>query len=108
MKKSEGVVEFEDANNSETEVTVSECGVYTFVYAMNTPECSEVDTLKVGFEDPSDNVVSGDLEVSLEVDYDCPGGGSADCSNTITIAGTGPLSINWSMDLDTRMLPSAL
>lgn len=97
--ESVGVVEFEDANSTETSVTVSECGVYTFVYTMDTPECAAEDTVKVGFEDPSDNVVSGGLEIGLEVDYGCPGGGSADCSNTITIAGTGPPTFDWSLDL---------
>ncbi len=103
--ESVGIVEFEDANSAETEVTVSECGTYTFVYAMNTPECMAGDTVKIGFEDPSENVANGSFDVGLEVDYDCPGGGSAECSNTITIAGAGPPSIDWSMDLMQECCP---
>ena len=103
--ESAGVVEFEDASSAETSVTVSECGTYTFVYTMNTPECAAEDTVKIGFEDPSQNVALGSFDVGLEVDYDCPSGGSADCSNTISISGVGPPTFDWSMDLIQECCP---
>ncbi|MGB0929999.1 MAG: hypothetical protein ACPGVB_04440, partial [Chitinophagales bacterium] len=103
--ESAGVVEFEDANSAETSVTVSECGTYTFIYAMNTPECSEVDTVKIGFEDPSRNAITGDLEVGLEVDYGCLGSAEG-CSTSLTIAGVdSPPLFNWSMDLIQECCP---
>ena len=103
--ESAGVVEFEDASNAETSVTVSECGTYTFVYTMNTPECTAEDTLKIGFEDPSESIASGSFFVGLEVDYDCPSSGSAECSNTVTIGGVGSPTFDWSMELIQECCP---
>jgi len=97
--ESAGVVEFEDVSSAETDVTVSECGTYAFVYTMNTLECAAEDTVKIGFEDPSSNVITGGLDVDLEVDYGCPSSAEG-CSSSLTIAGVGsPPIFNWSMDL---------
>ncbi len=96
--ESAGIVEFSDADSTETLVTVSECGTYTFVYGLDIPDCMAEDTVKIGFEGPNYYSITGGADIGLEVDYQCPNSAS-DCSSTISIPGLSPPVFSWSMNL---------
>ncbi|MEZ4987475.1 MAG: hypothetical protein R2795_20925, partial [Saprospiraceae bacterium] len=59
-----GLVAFDNANNSETSVSVSECGEYIFVYSYSAPDCNDTDTVRITFDIPVVSETLLNLDIS--------------------------------------------
>ncbi len=98
--ESEGTVAMGFDIDGNTEVKINECGEYYFSFSAVSPECTQIDTILIYFDDPSTNSSYGSSYGSLEYDdYGCHNGGS-NCADgggpvTISISGASPPSTDW-------------
>lgn len=96
-EESDGSVVFETLNIDTTIVTVSNCGIYTFTYTVSEPPCTDTDTVRINFLDPSSTQYFIDLDPNLEATHECHEGASG-CTNSLMIDGVSPPSMDWSFD----------
>lgn len=78
-------------------ITVSNCGNYYFEYTSLDPNCMDVDTVLVSFEDPSHRETQIFMDIGLDyVNVKCHEGAEAEpCENTVTIPGLPPPVVAW-------------
>ncbi len=91
---SPGIVSFSNAQSDTTEVKVSECGEYIFLYEALEDSCLQVDTVHVKFENPSSSGKVYDLDIDLELIVTCPEPDTV-CGNEITIPGITEPTLVW-------------
>ncbi|MEM8907787.1 MAG: hypothetical protein AAGD05_08075, partial [Bacteroidota bacterium] len=97
--QSAAVTSFAPIGAGGTSITVSSCGVYQFVYAVDDGTCTATDTVNVEFLDPSGASYSIASDIDLEYnDYGCHDGNDPNCevTNTVSIPGQTPPEFIWS------------
>ena len=94
--RSAGKVFFADQFSDTTEVKVERCGVYRFVYHVETGPCPGTDTVDIEFLDPSFALFDYELLIGLELDAPCHSGvPPVICENEIEIPGQDPPDLAW-------------
>ncbi len=92
----EQMVSITNLGNGFCAFNFNSCGIYELVYTYEEPGCIAVDTFTVYVDDPSASSQTIDFDNSLEyADYSCHSGGSAECTNMLSIGGQSPPSPVW-------------